>query len=222
MTTKGLFDRIFALAAIVLTLPLTLLVGLSVAVCMPGGPVLFRQKRVGRYGRLFTIVKFRTMHLSGSGSTVSVAGESRITPLGALLRRFKIDELPELFNVLAGSMSLVGPRPDVPGYADRLGGESRRILGMKPGITGAATIRYRREEELLALQADPQTFNDLVIYPDKVRINLDYMARRSFALDLKIIIATAVPPLEILLPEEWRAIKPEKFSSDNVAQAYVN
>ena len=124
------------------------------------------------------------------GSSVSVAGESRITPLGAKLRKYKIDELPELWNVLIGNMSFVGPRPDVPGYADKLEGEDRNILKLRPGITGPASLKYRNEEELLAKQANPQEYNDFVIYPDKVRINLFYLKHYSFIMDIKIIIAT--------------------------------
>ena len=124
------------------------------------------------------------------GSSVSVAGESRITPLGAKLRKYKIDELPELWNVLIGNMSFVGPRPDVPGYADKLEGEDRDILKLRPGITGPASLKYRNEEELLAKQANPQEYNDFVIYPDKVRINLFYLKHYSFIMDIKIIIAT--------------------------------
>lgn len=123
---------------------------------MPGGPVIFKQKRVGQYGRLFTMYKFRSMTVAHSGSSISVKGESRITPLGAVLRKYKLDELPELWNVLIGDMSFVGPRPDVPGYADRLEGEHRRILLLKPGITGPASLKYRNEEELLAEQKEPQ------------------------------------------------------------------
>lgn len=222
MTLKGIFDRVSALTALLLSLPLTLVTGALIAVLMPGGPVLFRQKRVGKGGRLFTLVKFRTMLPGHSGSSVSVAGESRITPLGALLRRYKIDELPELWNVLCGSMSLVGPRPDVPGYADRLSGDARRILEMKPGITGAATIRYRHEETILAAQPDPKSYNDLVIFPDKVRINLDYMDKRSFALDLRIILATIIPPLESLLPKQWRPIRTKNLSGKTASEAYAN
>ena len=125
-----------------------------------------------------------------SGSSVSVAGESRITHLGAKLRKYKIDELPELWNVLIGNMSFVGPRPDVPGYADKLEGEDREILKLRPGITGPASLKYRNEEELLAKQANPQAYNDFVIYPDKVRINLFYLKHYSFIMDIKIIIAT--------------------------------
>ncbi len=130
------------------------------------------------------------MVIKHEGSTVSVAGEKRITSLGATLRKYKLDELPELWNVLTGDMSFVGPRPDVPGYADRLQGRNRDILLLKPGITGEATLKYRNEEELLARQSDPQRYNDEVIYPDKVRINLEYLEHRTFLGDIHIIIKT--------------------------------
>ena len=130
------------------------------------------------------------MKAHNEGAYVSVAGDSRVTPLGAFLRKYKIDELPELWNVLIGDMSFVGPRPDVPGYADKLQGEDRRILELKPGITGPATLKYRNEEELLAMQSNPQTYNDEVIWPDKVRINLEYLRKRTFFGDIKIILQT--------------------------------
>lgn len=181
--------------------PLMLVIAILIAVRMPGGPVLFRQKRVGRHGRLFTLIKFRTMLPSSvPGSTVSVAGDPRITPLGATLRRLKLDELPELWNVFCGDMSFVGPRPDVPGYADRLTGLDRRVLSLRPGITGPATLRYRNEEQLLASCPDPKTYNDTVIFPDKVRINLSYLDNRSFIGDLRIILYTLLPSLSPIRP----------------------
>ena len=125
-------------------------------------------------------------------SSVSVAGESRITPLGAKLRKYKLDELPELWNVLKGDMSFVGPRPDIPGYADALVGEDREMLQLRPGITGPATLKYRNEEELLASVEDPQKYNDEVIFPDKVRINRYYLHHYSFWLDIKMIFATVL------------------------------
>lgn len=172
-----------------------LVVGILIRVMMPGAPALFRQQRVGRGGELFTLVKFRTMVPAHSGSSVSVAGESRITPLGATLRRLKLDELPELWNVLKGDMSFVGPRPDVPGYADRLEGNDRRVLELRPGITGPATLKYRNEEELLASVADPQEYNDRVIFPDKVRINLQYLDNHTFFGDINLIFQTVFPGL---------------------------
>jgi lipopolysaccharide/colanic/teichoic acid biosynthesis glycosyltransferase len=157
---------------------------------MPGGPAIFKQKRVGKEGKLFTMYKFRSMTVGHGGSSVSVAGESRITPLGAKLRKYKLDELPELWNVLIGDMSFVGPRPDVPGYADKLQGEDRLILNLRPGITGPASLKYKNEEEILAQVEDPQKYNDEVIYPDKVRINLDYYHHHSLMGDIKLIIQT--------------------------------
>lgn len=157
---------------------------------MPGGPVMFSQLRVGRHARLFRIYKFRTMVVGHGGSSVSVHGENRITPLGATLRRYKLDELPELWNVLKGDMSFVGPRPDVPGYADQLQGDDRRMLQLRPGITGPATLKYRNEEELLARVENPQEYNDNVIFPDKVRINLYYLDHYSFWKDLQMILCT--------------------------------
>ena len=159
---------------------------------MPGGPVIFKQTRIGRHGKPFTMYKFRSMTMHHSGSSVSVKGESRITPLGSVLRKYKLDELPELWNVLKGDMSLVGPRPDVPGYADKLQGDDREILRLRPGITGPASLKYRDEEELLARQTDPQRYNDEVIFPDKTRINRAYLAHWSFGLDLKIIFCTVL------------------------------
>ena len=158
---------------------------------MPG-PVFFRQYRVGKDAKLFKMVKFRSMHVGHHGSSVSVKGESRITPLGATLRKYKLDELPELWNVLKGDMSLVGPRPDVPGYADMLTGNDRKVLSLRPGITGPASLKYSNEEELLALQEDPIACNNEVIFPDKVRINLKYLEKQSLWLDLRIIVCTVL------------------------------
>lgn len=156
---------------------------------MPG-PVLFRQMRVGRYGRPFTICKFRTMQIDHQGSTISVKGENRITPLGAKLRKYKLDEFPELWNVLIGDMSFVGPRPDMPEYTGKLVGEERKILELRPGITGPATLKYANEEELLASVSDPQKYNDEFLWPDKIRINLEYYQSRSFFGDILIIFKT--------------------------------
>ena len=179
-----------SLGGLLLLWPVLLVCAILIRIKMPGGPVIFKQRRVGQYGQLFTMYKFRTMKVNHSGSTVSVQGESRITPLGAKLRKYKLDELPELWNVLIGDMSLVGPRPDVPGYADKLEGEDRRILLLKPGITGVASLKYRNEEELLAEQNDPQKYNDEVLFPDKVKINIEYLDNWSFGFDIKIITYT--------------------------------
>lgn len=190
MWLKWWFDRIVAFIGLLFLSPVLLITGILVHKKMPGGPVIFKQQRVGQYGKLFIMYKFRTMTVGHSGSSVSVAGENRITPFGAKLRKYKLDELPELWNVLIGDMSFVGPRPDVPGYADKLVGEDRKILLLKPGITGLASIKYRNEEELLAQQADPIKYNDEVIFPDKVKINLNYLENWSFITDIKLIIYT--------------------------------
>jgi len=134
--------------------------------------------------------KFRTMCNNSEFNTISVLGDKRITPFGAILRKYKLDELPELINVLLGDMSFVGPRPDVPGYADLLTGENRNILKLRPGITGPASIKYSNEEEILSNKENPIEYNNNVIYPDKVRLNLEYYYNNSIWLDIKIIFAT--------------------------------
>ena len=191
MFLKRLFDLFVSLVGIIVLLPVFLIIALLVKIKTPG-PLFFVQQRVGRYGKLFSLVKFRTMLAGQKGNNITVKGESRITPLGVFLRKYKLDELPELWNVLKGDMSFVGPRPDVPGYADRLKGEERKILELRPGITGPASMKYSNEEELLALQPDPVKYNNEVIWPDKVRINLDYMRNRNFRFDLKMIIYTVL------------------------------
>ena len=190
MWAKWLFDRIMSLVGLIILSPVLLVVAILIRVKMPGGPVLFKQKRVGKEGKLFTMVKFRSMSVAHGGSSVSVAGESRITPLGAKLRKYKLDELPELWNVFIGDMSFVGPRPDVPGYADKLVGEDRVILKLRPGITGPASLKYRDEETLLATVEDPIRYNDEVIFPDKVRINKEYYYNWSFWQDIRYIVRT--------------------------------
>lgn len=192
MFLKSLFDRGASLFGLIFLFPVLIIVGILICIKMPGGPIIFKQRRVGQYGRLFTMYKFRSMTVAHSGSSVSVKGESRITPLGAVLRKYKLDELPELWNVLIGDMSFVGPRPDVPGYADKLEGEDRRMLLLKPGITGPASLKYRNEEELLAKQENPQEYNDKVLFPDKVRLNIEYLDNWSFSNDIKFIIYTVL------------------------------
>ena len=188
---KWIFDRLVALLGLIVLGWLIVVIAVCIRAKM-GSPVFFRQKRVGREGKLFTMVKFRTMTTDHGGNSVSVAGENRITPFGAKLRRLKLDELPELWNVLVGDMSFVGPRPDVPGYADSLTGSDREILQLRPGITGPATLKYRNEEILLASKPNPRLFNDEVVFPDKVRLNLLYLHHHTFCGDLKMIIATVL------------------------------
>lgn len=190
MVLKYIFDRTMALTGLVFLWPLLLIVTILIRIKMPDGSPFFCQQRVGKDGKLFTMYKFRSMSVHHDGSSVSIAGEKRITPLGATLRKYKIDELPELWNVLIADMSFVGPRPDVPGYADKLQGQDRIVLTLRPGITGPASLKYRNEEELLSTIDEPIRYNDEVIYPDKVRINRYYATHYSFTEDIRMIICT--------------------------------
>ena len=216
MFLKFIFDRMAALFGLLLLWPVILVTAILVKIKMPGGPAFFVQKRVGKDGKLFNCHKFRSMTVKHSGSTVSVAGDSRITPFGAKLRHYKIDELPGLWDVLIGKMSFVGPRPDVPGYADKLTGADRDVLKLRPGITGPATLKYRVEDEMIAEFISeikneklkmingveiPQGlsdqelaiwYNDTIIYPDKVRLNCYYYRNYSFIKDIQMIFATVL------------------------------
>ena len=213
MILKWIFDRLVSFIGLCFLWPVLLIVAILVKIKMPGGPAFFVQKRVGKDGKLFDCHKFRTMTVKHSGSTVSVAGDSRITPLGAKLRHYKLDELPGLWDVLIGNMSFVGPRPDVPGYADQLKGGDRDVLKLRPGITGPATLKYRLEDEMLAdvrrlmsegrclpqEQIDDMSdqelavwYNDNVIYPNKVRMNCYYYHHYSFIKDIQMIVCTVL------------------------------
>ena len=186
---KWCFDRIVALIGLLMLLVPLLVIAFLIKVDSKG-PIFFMQTRIGKDGKPFRICKFRTMTHQSEGNSVTVAGDLRVTRIGHWLRHSKVDCLTELINVLIGQMSLVGPRPDVPGYADQLQGDDRMILQLRPGITGPASIKYRNEEELLAQQADPKAYNDTVIWPDKVKINLDYLDHWSFFGDIKLIFKT--------------------------------
>ena len=211
MIIKWLFDKLVSFIGLLFLWPVLLIVAIMVKIKMPGGPAFFIQKRVGKGGKLFNCHKFRTMTVKHNGSTVSVAGDSRIMPLGAKLRHYKLDELPGLWDVLIGNMSFVGPRPDVPGYADKLQGDDRDVLKLRPGITGPATLKYRLEDEYLAIarklvanlnvnldlgsMSDQEVavwYNDNVIYPDKVRLNCYYYRHYSFIKDIQMILCTVL------------------------------
>ena len=219
MILKWIFDRVVAFIGLCFLWPVILVTAILVKIKMPGGPAFFVQKRVGKDAKLFDCHKFRSMTVKHSGSTVSVAGDSRITPFGAKLRHYKLDELPGLWDVLIGNMSFVGPRPDVPGYADQLQGDDRKVLKLRPGITGPATLKYRVEDEMMAgFVADIKAgrkvelgnavlpnnvnqmsdqelavwYNDNVIYPDKVRLNKYYYEHYSFIKDIEMILATVL------------------------------
>ena len=219
MILKWIFDRVVAFVGLLFLWPVILVTAILVKIKMSGGPAFFVQKRVGKGGKLFDCHKFRSMTVKHSGSSVSVAGDNRITPFGAKLRHYKIDELPGLWDVLVGNMSFVGPRPDVPGYADKLTGADRDVLKLRPGITGPATLKYRLEDEMIAgfvedikagrneqvksfsnlpdfsKMSDQEIavwYNDNVIYPDKVRLNCYYYRHYSFIKDIEMILATVL------------------------------
>ena len=206
MVLKWIFDRSVSFIGLLFLWPVLLVTAILVKIKMPGGPAFFVQKRVGKGGKLFDCHKFRTMTVKHNGSTVSVAGDSRITPLGATLRHYKLDELPGLWDVLIGNMSFVGPRPDVPGYADKLTGSDRDVLKLRPGITGPATLKYRLEDEMIAeyvaqkhssgdkreAQEIAVEYNDTVIYPNKVRLNCYYYHHYSFIKDIQMIVCTVL------------------------------
>ena len=204
MIIKYMFDRVVALIGLLFLWPVLLVVAIMVKVKMPGGPAFFVQKRVGKGGKLFDCHKFRSMTVKHNGSAVSVAGDSRITPFGATLRHYKLDELPGLWDVLIGNMSFVGPRPDVPGYADKLEGGDRDVLKLRPGITGPATLKYRLEDEMISdyvakkqAEGDEREaqeiaieYNDNVLYKDKVRLNCYYYHHYSFIKDIQTVSYT--------------------------------
>lgn len=218
MILKWIFDRFVSFIGLLFLWPVLIVVALLIQIKMPGGPIFFVQKRVGKGSKLFKCHKFRTMipvaNKEGAEgkkgnknwSTVSVAGDNRITPLGAKLRHWKLDELPGLWDVLRGKMSFVGPRPDVPGYADKLMGDDRDVLMLRPGITGPATLKYRLEDEMISdyvaqkqkkgdtrsIQEIAVEYNDNVIYPDKVRLNCYYYRHYSFIKDIQMIFCTVL------------------------------
>lgn len=207
---KRSFDLVVAAAGLCLCAPAAPVIAVLLKITCRG-PVLYRQQRIGRNGRPFFCMKFRTMIADAeTQGTVTTASDGRVTPIGRFLRTYKIDEFPQLWNVVLGRMSFVGPRPDVPGYADRLEGDDRSILSLRPGITGPASIFFRHEERLLASVTDPVAFNDGVIWPMKVRINRDYLATWSFWKDIGFILITVAPFLNGVL----RLVPPPPRSID--------
>lgn len=179
MLLKRIFDLLFSIVALIL-------VGWLIVLCFIIASIetqsngIFKQQRVGQFGKLFTIYKLKTMHPKTEA----------VTFFGKYFRKYKLDEFPQFYNVLIGDMSVVGPRPDVPGYYDQLTGENRKILELKPGITSEASLKYYNEDQILEAQSDANAYNDSVIFPDKIRMNLAYYYHRNFILDLKIIWAT--------------------------------
>ncbi len=187
---KGLFDFSLALVGLVLVAPIIILAWVVASIETKSNG-FFLQKRIGRNGKLFALIKIKTMKpVLGVNTNVTQKNDVRITISGAIFRKTKIDELPQLWNVLIGQMSFVGPRPDVKGYADKLQGKDKVILSVRPGITGPASLKYKNEEELLAEQSNPEQYNNEVIWPDKVKINVNYVKNWSFIQDMRYIYQT--------------------------------
>ena len=190
MIAKRAIDLAVSAVLLVLTSPLWVVVAAAIRLTS-SGPVLHRAARIGKDGVPFTILKFRTMRVA-EGPAITSAGDTRITPVGRLLRRLKIDELPQLINVIRGDMSLVGPRPEDPRYVASYTEEQRRVLSLRPGLTSPAALAYRDEERLLGAVADAQTEYVERIMPAKLAMDLEYVARRSLALDVSVLVRTAV------------------------------
>ena len=188
---KRFFDIILSLCCIIVSSPILLVTALLVRIKL-GSPVIFKQERPGYHNEIFTLYKFRSMTDAVDENGDLLPDKERLPRFGQMLRSTSLDELPEFFNILFGHMSFVGPRRDVPGYADQLVGDDREVLKLRPGITGPASLKYRDEEDLLALQPDPQKYNDEVIFPDKVRINLYYLQHYSFVKDIEMIFCTVL------------------------------
>ncbi|WP_334126688.1 sugar transferase [Empedobacter brevis] len=189
MLIKHIFDYILALILLIFLVGLiVLLIIISSFETKQLG--LFTQNRVGKKGKLFKIYKIRT--IKGTSKSTITTNRHQVTKIGKILRKYKLDELPQLFNILKGEMSFVGPRPDVEGYADKLVGEDRIMLNVKPGITGPAQLKYRNEEDILSKVKDPIMYNDTVLWPDKVRINIEYVKNWSFKRDLVYMFKTII------------------------------
>jgi len=186
MNIRSFTDKIFSFFALIFFSPVLFLVALLI-LCTSNGPIFFRQERIGRNGKPFTMFKFRTMINENNKHLDSVINRELVTSLGIFLRKWKIDELPEFWNVLKGDMSIVGPRPYISGFTDKLEGEEKKILNIKPGLTSIASLKYIDEEGILSQQEIPPKFYRNVIYPDKIKLDVLYYECRSFLLDTKIM-----------------------------------
>ncbi|MBR1626964.1 MAG: sugar transferase [Bacteroidales bacterium] len=188
---KRIFDIVFSFFGLIVLSPIFLIISIAVGLTSKGG-VFYKQKRVGRNNSDFTLYKFRSMTAGADkGSLITIGGhDSRITKVGYFIRKYKLDELPQLINVLKGDMSFVGPRPEVRYYVNMYNDEQRKVLNVRPGITDPASIAYRNENELLEKQDNPKQYYIDVVMPDKLRINLEYIRNRTFFTDIKVIFQT--------------------------------
>ncbi len=191
--TKRIFDFIISLVGIIILLPIFILVSIAIKLDSKGS-ILFLQKRVGRYGKEFNIYKFRTMVTDAErlGKQITIGKDNRITKVGAFLRKFKIDELPQLFNVLKGDMSLVGPRPEVPKYVALYNEDQKKVLDVRPGITDIASLRYKDENDILGEVDNPEDYYINVIMKDKLNLNLEYIEKGNVFFDIYLIVKTII------------------------------
>lgn len=190
---KRIFDFLFSFFGIIILSPIFIIVSIAIKLDSKGS-ILFLQKRVGRYGKEFNIYKFRTMVTDAEklGKQITVGKDNRITRVGAFLRKFKIDELPQLFNVLKGDMSLVGPRPEVPKYVALYNEEQRKVLDIRPGITDMASLRYKDENDILGKVDNPEEYYINVIMKDKLNLNLEYIEKSNVFFDIYLILKTII------------------------------
>jgi lipopolysaccharide/colanic/teichoic acid biosynthesis glycosyltransferase len=189
---KRVFDITFSALGLLVSFPM-ICIAWAIASIETSSNGFFMQQRVGQNGKLFKVIKIKTMkRIDGIDTSITASTDARITKSGAFFRNTKVDELPQLWNVLVGEMSFVGPRPDVPGYADKLEGADKAILSLRPGITGPASLKYKEEEELLSREANPQKYNDEVIWPDKIKINRQYIEKYSLTKDIAYIWKTII------------------------------
>ena len=201
---RSVLDRTVAGFGLLAISPFLAAVALAVLI-ESGLPILFRHKRVGQHGTLFTLFKFRSMHMGIPGPQITAGGDRRVTRVGAVLRKYKLDELPQLWNVLVGDMSLVGPRPELPRFVDLTDPVWRRVLEVKPGITDMATLIYRCEEEVLGREGDPERYYLQVVLPAKLALNLHYLGRRSTLQDLRLLVMTV-----------WYSLVPSRFQVERI------
>jgi lipopolysaccharide/colanic/teichoic acid biosynthesis glycosyltransferase len=206
---KAIFDKTTALAGIVVLSPVFLVVSIAI-VCDDGFPVLFRQIRFGRNGRTFRLLKFRSMVSGRAGARITAANDDRFTRLGRTLRKYKLDELPQLFNVLKGDMSLVGPRPEVPEYVDLRSPVWQVVLSVKPGITDLATLLHRDEERLLAAASEPEQYYRAVLLPSKLALSRHFIETAGFWTQLALIFWTV-----------YYSVFPQRFNANRVRRQFL-
>jgi lipopolysaccharide/colanic/teichoic acid biosynthesis glycosyltransferase len=188
-SVRSFLEGSVALLGVVFSMPAWILIGAAIAI-EDGRPVLFKQKRIGLYGRPFTLLKFRSMKTARPGTPITSSGDSRVTRIGRFIRKFKLDEIPQLWNVVRGEMEFVGPRPEIPLYVNTKDPVWQTVLSVRPGITDLATLFYRNEEAILGRAAEPEKYYRDTVLPNKLRLNMEYLKRRTLSSDLRLLALT--------------------------------